>query len=74
MSLLPAKLTGADLYSVCSHAWLIALRTLINKLTHGKYSDRVINLLKVYYFPIFILEILQFYIIRLKHELDLNDT
>ena len=35
--LLPAKLTGADLYSVCSNAWLIALRTLINNLTHGKY-------------------------------------
>lgn len=38
VSLLPAKLTGADLYSVCSHAWLIALRSLINKLTHDGSS------------------------------------
>ncbi|PNF15634.1 hypothetical protein B7P43_G15602 [Cryptotermes secundus] len=38
VSLLPDKVTGADLYSVCSHAWAIALRTEIHNLMHGGSS------------------------------------
>lgn len=45
VSLLPDNLTGADLYSVCSQAWAIALRTQIHNLTHG-------ILLQFYHFPV----------------------
>ncbi|XP_021931499.1 peroxisome assembly factor 2 isoform X4 [Zootermopsis nevadensis] len=38
VSLLPDKLTGADLYSLCSHAWLIAVRTQIHAFKHGGNS------------------------------------
>jgi hypothetical protein len=50
VSLLPDKLTGADLYSVCSHAWAIALRTQIHNLTHGIYSVAVVTLSNVQYY------------------------
>jgi len=53
VSLLPDKLTGADLYSVCSYAWCTALKTQIHSLTHGMYSDNVRRLFRVCHFPVF---------------------
>jgi SpoVK/Ycf46/Vps4 family AAA+-type ATPase len=50
VSLLPDKLTGADLYSVCSNAWAIALRTHIHNLVHGIYSVAVVPLSRVEYY------------------------